>query len=81
MSLIISDSVLRAARMSDRELRQEIAVMLFEQEKLTLAQASRLAEMNQVTFRYLLASREISLHYGVTELEEDIKTLKETGAV
>lgn len=65
--------------MSDRELKQEIAVMLFQQEKLTLAQASRLAEMNQVTFRYLLASREISLHYGMTELEEDIKTLKEIG--
>jgi predicted HTH domain antitoxin len=72
MSVTISDSVLQAARMSEQELRQEIAVMLFEQEKLTLAQASRLAEMNQVSFRYLLASREISLHYGVAELEEDV---------
>ena len=65
--------------MSDRELKQEVAVMLFEQEKLTLAQASRLAEMKQVTFRYLLASREISLHYGIAELEEDVETLKEIG--
>ena len=79
MSVTIPDSVLRAARMSDRELKQEVAVMLFEQEKLTLAQASRLAEMKQVTFRYLLASREISLHYGIAELEEDVETLKEIG--
>ena len=45
MSLTISDALLQAAHMSEAELRQEIAVMLFQRDKLTLAQASQFAHM------------------------------------
>jgi len=45
MSLTTPDYILHAARMSVRELSEEIAVMLFQKEKITLAQASRLAGM------------------------------------
>ena len=55
MSVVISDEILHAARMSEAELKQEIAVMLFQKEKLTLGQASRLAGMNQLQFQHLLA--------------------------
>ena len=79
MSLIIPDDILQAARMSEQELRREIAVLLFQQEKLTLAQASRLAGMNRLQFQHLLASRLIPVHYDVAELEEDLKILKELG--
>lgn len=65
--------------MSEAELKQEIAVMLFQKEKLTLAQASRLAGMNRLQFQHLLASRQIPVHYDVAELEADIKTLGEMG--
>lgn len=81
MSVIIPDDVLRAARMSAAELMQEIAVLLFQKEKLTLGQASRLAGMNQLQFQHLLASRQIPLHYDVAEFEADLKTLLETGRV
>jgi predicted HTH domain antitoxin len=77
MSLVIPDEILQASRMSEAELRQEIAVLLFQKEKLTLGQASRLAEMGQVQFQHLLASRHIPVHYDVTEFEEDLKTLQE----
>ncbi len=79
MSLIIPDDVLHATRMTEEELKQEIAVLLFQKEKLTLGQASRLAGMSQLQFQHLLASRQIPVHYGVSELEEDLKTLKELG--
>jgi predicted HTH domain antitoxin len=39
MSVVISDDVLAAARMSEDELKLELAVLLFEKEKLTLGQA------------------------------------------
>jgi len=77
MSLVIPEEILHATHMSATELRQEIAVLLFQKEKLTLGQASRLAEMSQVQFQHLLASRHISVHYDVTEFEEDLKTLRE----
>lgn len=79
MSVIIPDDILQAARMTEEELRQEIAVLLFQKEKLTLGQASRLAGMNQFQFQHLLASRHIPVHYDVAEFEEDLKTLKELG--
>ncbi len=79
MSLIIPAEVLEAAQMSETELRREIAVMLFEKERLTLAQASRMAEMNRLEFQHLLASRGIPVHYDVEEFTEDIETLRKLG--
>jgi predicted HTH domain antitoxin len=79
MSVIIPDEILLTTRMSEAELMQEIAVMLFQKEKLTLAQASRLAGMNRLQFQHLLASRQIPVHYDVAEFESDIKTLQEMG--
>lgn len=78
MPVTISDDVLIAAHISGPELKQELALTLFQQERLTLAQASRLAEMNQLAFQALLAEREIPIHYGVEEFREDLRTLRQT---
>lgn len=77
MDVVIPDSVVKATRMSPEELLREIAVLLFQREKLTLGQAAELAKMNQREFRHLLASRQIPLHYGVEDFEEDLRTLEE----
>ncbi len=79
MSIVISDELLVAARMTEAEMKQEIAVLLFQKEKFTLAQASRFAGMNRVAFQHLLASRHIPVHYGVEDFEQDIKNLREIG--
>jgi predicted HTH domain antitoxin len=81
VSVSIPDDVLQAAKMSmsAAELRQELAVLLFERERLTLAQAARLAGMDRLRFQHLLASRNIPLHYDVAEFEADLRTLRELG--
>ena len=79
MGLTIPDDVLQAARMSEEELRQEVAVFLFAQDKLTLAQAGRLAGMARLKFQHLLASRGISVHYDVEDFEQDLATLRGLG--
>ncbi|MEM7594906.1 MAG: UPF0175 family protein [Cyanobacteria bacterium P01_A01_bin.83] len=79
MSVIVPDEILTATRMNEAEMRQEIAVMLFQREKLTLAQASRFANMHCVAFQHLLASRRIPIHYGVEDFEQDIQNLREIG--
>ena len=79
MSLVISEEILTTTRMSEAEMRQEIAIMLFQKEKLTLAQASRFAGINRVAFQHLLASRQIPVHYDVEDFEQDINNLKEMG--
>ena len=51
MSLVIPDDILRAANISAVELRREIAMLLFQQDKLTLGQASDFAGMSQLEFQ------------------------------
>ena len=76
VSLTIPDALLQSARISEAELRQEIAVLLFQRDKLTLAQASRFAHLSRLQFQHLLASRQIPVHYDVTDFEEDLHTLQ-----
>jgi predicted HTH domain antitoxin len=81
MAVTISDEVLTAAHISEPELKQELALTLFQQDRLTLAQSSRLAEMSQLSFQALLAERHIPVHYGVEEFREDLRTLSQTERV
>jgi predicted HTH domain antitoxin len=76
MSIVISDEVLQQLQMSDTELLAEIAILFFQQERFTLGQASQFAGMNQLEFQRLLARRQISLHYDLAELREDVKILE-----
>ncbi len=54
MSVVVPDEILSVTRMTEAEMHQEIAVMLFQREKLTLAQASRFAGMYHVAFQHLI---------------------------
>jgi predicted HTH domain antitoxin len=67
--------------MSESELLQEIAILLFQKEKLTLGQASQMAAVSQLQFQHLLASRQIPIHYDVEDFEADLKTLQEMGRI
>jgi predicted HTH domain antitoxin len=79
MSIVIDDETLQTLQMSESEMLAEIAILMFQQERFTLGQASRFARMNQLQFQRLLASRQISLHYDVAELREDVKSLAAKG--
>ncbi len=76
MSVVISDDILDAIHMSAEELKREIAVLLFQQERWTLGQASQMAGMSRLQFQFLLASRQIPPHYGVADFDADLKTLR-----
>ena len=79
MSVVIPDEILHAIHMTADELMQEVAILLYQKEKLTLGQASQLAGMSQLQFQFLLASRRIPIHYDIAEFEADLTTLREMG--
>lgn len=81
MSLAIPQDLLQTTRMSETEFKQEIAVMLFQKDKLTLGQAGSFAEMSQLQFQHLLSSRQIPVHYDIDDFEEDLRTLNELGCL
>ncbi len=75
---ILAD-VLHAARLTPQQLRVELAVHLFEQDRLSFGKACQLADMIIWQFMQLLGSRGIPVHYDVAEYEQDLETLKRLG--
>ena len=61
--LVIEDSYLTASGYTGQELKLEIAVMLFEKERLSLRKAAALAGMHWLHFMQELNKRKIALHY------------------
>ena len=78
--MVISDDILESAHVSEAEVRSEVALALFARDRLTLAQAARLAELPQLDFQALLAGRKIPIHYDIAEFEEDLRTLEHLAA-
>lgn len=80
MSVVISDEILQASRLSPSEFRQEIALHLFQTGRLTLGYASQLANLQPNAFRQLLKQRNIPLYcYDIEDFELDLKNLRELG--
>jgi predicted HTH domain antitoxin len=75
MTLTIDDDILHAARLSEAELRIEMAVALFQRESLTLALAADLAGLDRLQFQHVLASRQIPMHYTAEDLDEDCRSI------
>ena len=65
--------------LSEQEVKQELALSLYQQEKVSLAQAASLAGMTRIAFQQLLASRDIAIHYDTGMLDEDIRNLQKLG--
>ncbi len=76
MSIVIEDELLEGTRMSEAEIRLELAIALYQREKFTLGQAARLAVLSQSRMRHALAARGIGPHYGVDDFEHDLETLQ-----
>ena len=79
ISIEIPREVVHATRMTPQELRQELAVYLFQQGKLSFGKAREMAGMTVWAFQQLLGSRGIPVHYEVEDYEADLTTLKELG--
>jgi predicted HTH domain antitoxin len=65
--------------MSEQELRAELAVHLYQRQKLSLGKAKELAGLTVWQFLQLLGSRGIPVNYDVEDFEEDVATLKRLG--
>jgi predicted HTH domain antitoxin len=72
MSLVIPDELVQASGLSEDELLQELVLLLFQRENISLGKASRILGLTQIEFQALLADHNLCIHYGVEELHEDI---------
>jgi predicted HTH domain antitoxin len=73
MPVTLTDELLHSAKLTEAELKAELALTLFAQERLTLAQAAELASLPLLDFQRLLRDRRIPLHYDASDLEQDLQ--------
>jgi predicted HTH domain antitoxin len=60
-------------KFSEGELKQELALSLYIARKVTLIQAADIAGVGFFEFQGLLKDRQIPQHYGVEDLEQDLR--------
>ncbi|WP_028325156.1 UPF0175 family protein [Desulfatirhabdium butyrativorans] len=75
----IPREIMRSTRMTPQEMKRDLAILLFQQGKLSFGKAREMAGMTVWTFQQLLGSRGVPVHYDVEAYEEDLQTLKELG--
>lgn len=75
-TITIPNEVLLATRMTSAEIQLELAISLFQQDKLSFGKARELAGLDFWAFQQILGSRGISPHYDVAELHEDLATIE-----
>ena len=75
MQLTLSDDIVLSANLSESEMRLALALALFQQDRITLAQGARLAQLDRIAFQRQLAAHKISIHYGEDELAADLRTI------
>jgi predicted HTH domain antitoxin len=77
VQLRIPESIVRAIRLPEKrlegELLRELAVALYAQEVLSFGKARDLAALSKYEFGQLLGRRGIERHYGLEELEDDLR--------
>ena len=76
MTVNLPDGVLEATKLTEAELVRELALTLFQHERLTLGQAAQLCALPQLDFQRLLASRRIPIHYGREEMLKDLRRVE-----
>jgi predicted HTH domain antitoxin len=74
--LVIEDEIVRATRLTEEELRREIAVLLHEKGRLTFSEARRLSGLDWLSFEQILFERGIPIQYDTQDLADDLETFK-----
>ena len=73
MALIISDEILQDVKMTADEMRLNIAVWLFQIERISIGKASKLAGLSRFVFQKILAERDIPvIRYSINDIQDEL---------
>lgn len=79
LTLEIPDDLAQTNQFTESDWLREIAIALFQQERISLSRASKIAGLHLIEFQKLIASRGICIHYDVEEFQEDVESLRQQG--
>jgi predicted HTH domain antitoxin len=70
-SIEIPAEVVHSTRMTPEEMKRELALLLFQQGKLSFGKAREMADMTVWDFQQLLGQRKIPVHYDLQDYLTD----------
>ena len=73
--VLLEDEILQSTKLTEQEIRIELAILLYAQKRLSFGQARKLAGMEHPEFEKILFDRQVDAHYDVAEFEEDLRTI------
>lgn len=76
MSVVIPDDILQASKMTEDELKLEIALMLYKQGKISSGKVRAWTGLTVLEFQHQLAQRKLCINYDVEEFQSDVQTLR-----
>jgi predicted HTH domain antitoxin len=79
ITLNLPDSLSQTETFNQSDWLREIAIALFQQERISLSRASKIAGMEIIDFQKLVANRGICVHYDVEDFEQDVQHLRDRG--
>lgn len=79
ISIQIPKEVLQAARMSPQEVKLELAILLYQKDKLSFGKARAMAGVSFRSFQQTLGSREIPVNYDEDDYQADLDTIQDLG--
>ncbi len=79
ITLNLPDSLSQTENFSQSDWLREIAFALFQQERVSLGRASKIAGIELMDFQKLLSERGICVHYDVEDFEQDVQHLRDRG--
>lgn len=79
MQIVLDDNMAAAAHLTEDSALLLLAVALYAEKRLTLAQAARFCGLDRLSFQRELAERHTDLNYGAQGLEMDLATLDSRG--
>ncbi|MBD1822069.1 UPF0175 family protein [Cyanobacteria bacterium FACHB-DQ100] len=65
--------------LTEADLRLELAIVLFQQDRISIGSASKIAKMHVMDFQKVISDRGICVHYDVEEFQEDVQHLRDRG--
>lgn len=74
--LVIDDKILELSDLSENQMLGDIALMLYQKRRLTFGQAAQMAKLSYAEFQFLLGKNQVPVNYDVSDLLEDVETIK-----
>ena len=77
MTITLPENIPALQKMSEADVKRELALSLYSARSITLIQAADLSSMNFFDFQSLLRDRQIPQHYDESDFEKDLLVLRE----